>query len=1069
MTFQVHTASRLAPLFAHLVDGLRGAPLPPHEPEILVVQSQGMRRWVTLGLADAFGCAGSVELPFPTTFIRDLEQRLFPESAVRPGADPFAREPMTWRLDRLLRALPSEPAYRALQAYLGVADERARFGLAAQIAARFDDYQLYRADLLQQWEDGVEIPNTPHAAWQAALWRTLRRETDVPGHHLAARLRRIIDTLRVEEPASLPARVTVFGVSALPPMFIELLAALARHRPVSVYTASLDARARHPIAQALGMQGREFIELLASHGAAVATHEPAAPARRTLLAVLQHEMAGGDAGDTPLALDPADPSLRIHDAHGQVRQLEILRDQLLAALADDPALRPHDLLLLVPDATDWAPLVDAVFGVPGGDGARIPYRIADRPTRRAQPAADVFGRLLALDGGRLARSEVFTALSAPMARQAAGLSETELETLETLTHRAFVRWGYDADTRTALGLPWYEDASWRAGLDRLLLGVAVGPTDDPVLGVLPESGDTAGDPESFARLADWIDTLAAVLADWRTPRTLSAWSASLVEAAERLLRADTAAEHRSFESLVSTLQRLRTMADVARYDGTVSFGVVRDWIDGQLDDDGLGAGFLEGGMTVAALKPMRSLPFRVIAVAGLDDGVFPRRDRRAAFDLLEQERRPGDRDLRTDDRQLFLDLLLAAQERLILTYGGRTVRDNAPCAPSVVLDELLDHLDRRSAGEARRQLVVTHPLQPFSPAYFDTSDDPRLFTYSESRARAARARAGRVAHDLPFVTAPVAVPGPTALHELSLRDLVDGWENPSRFFCRHTLGLYLREEPLHVPDDEPIDLDAMMQGGVRARMLAAMLDGSTDVRRQQLQQRLRTRLISGGDLPLGALGDAWYTRLRAEVENVLVEVGGGSPVSVPVRIDGNGWRLTGRFDQIRGDTRFVVRAGNVRAGHRIRAWIEHVVMCAARELGTGELPGTTRILGKSSGSKSAVDRQIGVVANAPAVLDALVRTVLRARAEPLPFFPQAGWAWFEAGLPAKSSRSAPKDPRRQALAAYHADSRFGLPGDAHDPYVALCFRGADPMTERWDEFESLARQLFGAWPAEERP
>jgi exodeoxyribonuclease V gamma subunit len=190
---------------------------------------------------------------------------------------------------------------------------------------------------------------------------------------------------------------------------------------------------------------------------------------------------------------------------------------------------------------------------------------------------------------------------------------------------------------------------------------------------------------------------------------------------------------------------------------------------------------------------MRSLPFRVIAVAGLDDGVFPRRERRAAFDLLEHERRPGDRDLRSDDRQLFLDLLLAAGARLILSYSGRAVSDNSPRAPSVVIDELLDHLDRRSAGSARASLVVRHPLQPFSPSYFAAGRDPRLFTFSHAQALAASATAQRAETEPPFV-APDGVLGladASPLFELTLRDLADCWMNPSQFFCRRVLRFSL--------------------------------------------------------------------------------------------------------------------------------------------------------------------------------------------------------------------------------------------------------------------------------------
>ncbi|MBK6485392.1 MAG: exodeoxyribonuclease V subunit gamma [Gemmatimonadetes bacterium] len=1070
MPLHLVTAPGLSPLLAHLTGTLRRDPLPPRELETIVVQSQGMRRWITLQLTDSFGCAGSLLLPFPASFVRELGGRIAGDRTAREEYDLFSREALAWRLDALLRALPpGDETFEPLRRYLAGADERRRFGLAAQVASRFDDYQMFRADVLRNWEQGGDAPGGRHPRWQAALWRQLLAGASDDAPHMATRLERAITTLQQAEPAGLPARVTVFGVSTLPPLFVELLVALGRHVPVTVYSASLDPASPHPIATSFGSQSREFLKALIELGA---THTRL-PAERQgtggVLRALQEELAEGSQGDAPLALAEDDESLRVHDAHGELRQLEILRDQLLAALADDPTLRPHDLLLLVPDAAAWAPLVDAVFGVTGDETPRLPYRIADRPLRRTQPAADGLARLLALEGGRLERSEVLGFLSLPLVRQGAGLSAGEVELLETLIERANVRWGYDVQSRAALGLPAYEDASWRAGLDRLLLGVAVGRSDDLVLGLLPEAGDTAGEAETMARFASWVDALASTLTGWREPRTLPEWSASLSQAVQRFLVADSGDEQQLVYTVDAAIRRLESLSEVTGYDEQVPFAVVRDWLEQQLGDDGFGSGFLVGGMTVAALKPMRSLPFRVIAVAGLDDGVFPRRERRAAFDLLEHERRPGDRDLRSDDRQLFLDLLLAAGARLILSYSGRAVSDNSPRAPSVVIDELLDHLDRRSAGSARASLVVRHPLQPFSPSYFAAGRDPRLFTFSHAQALAASATAQRAETEPPFV-APDGVLGladASPLFELTLRDLADCWMNPSQFFCRRVLRFSLDGDGGGGSDDEIFAPNYMQQGGIRARMLATALAGERDVERE------RRRLLADGSLPPHALGAAWHGALDESVALVLAEVPDGTAaVAVPFVLAGEGWRLKGRLDGVRGDERYVVRAGGIRAEHWIRAWVEHVAMCAAHECGVEGVPTTTVIIGREG--KKASRNVIPRVGDPMRLLDELVRAARSGYEAPLPFFPQAGWAWLleEVPKPRKKNSRAKKDaadgerdPRAQATRTYHVESTNygGRGGDHEDAYIALCFRGVDPMAERWDDFERLVTTLFRDW------
>lgn len=1096
MPLHLVTSPNLAPLFDHLAESLARAPLAPRESEVIVVQSQGMRRWLTLQLADRFGCAGSLSLPFPASFVRELGERLGPERPLRDERDPFSRDALAWRIDALLAALPQgDDTFAPLRSYLRGGDgrtpmdERARFGLAAQVAARFDDYQMFRADILREWEAGRDTPHDlPHARWQAALWRTLCADAGDGALHLAARMRRMIDTLHGAPPATLPPRITVFGVSTLPPVFVELLVALARHVPVTIHSAALAPDAPHPIAATFGSQSREFLDALARLGAQV-THLPAHMGKGDgILATLQRELGANDAGTSTVTLLDDDCSLRIHDAHGQLRQVELIRDQLLAALGDDPTLRPHDILLLVPDAAEWAPIVDAVFGVKSDDTPRIPYRIADRPLRRTEPAAEALMRLLALEGGRFERSEVLAFLSHPLARQAAGLTEGEVESLEALIDRANVRWGYDDKSREALGLPRYEDASWRAGLDRLLLGTAVGRLDDEVLGVLPEAGDTAGEPEILATFAEWVDDLHATIAGWRAARTLADWSAVLLATVERFLVADDVAEQQMVLALMATIRRLPALQEVARYGSLVPFAVVRDWLEGELDDDGFGSGFLQGGMTVAALKPMRSLPFRVIAVAGLDDGVFPRRERRSAFDLLEHPRREGDRDLRSDDRQLFLDLLLAAQDRLVLAYSGRAVSDNSPRAPSVVIDELLDHLDRRTHGAARRALVVAHPLQPFSPSYFAPDRDPRLVTWSRAHASAAMATARQRDGDLAFVTTPIAstlpvaravapsvappkgtpaatsAATPTTRLELTLDDLVACWENPSRFFCTRVLRLTLPGDDAGVADEEMFEPSPMEQGGVRAKMLASALGGERDAERE------RRRLVANGALPPQALGIAWHDRLQEQVQEVLDQVPPNHTRAEPVSftVNGDGWRFTGRINGIRDGKRYVVRAGPIGAGHRIRAWVEHVAMCAARDAGVAALPSSTVLVGKKD--KKVVSLHLAAFRDAHQLLHALVAAYREGHAAPLSFFPQAAWAWSEVMFPpAKRGKpqppGSPAEAREAAIGAYHKEpTDHDSGGDAEERYIALCFRGVDPMEARWDDFERLVTTLFPAPP-----
>lgn len=1061
----VYIASRLGVLRDHLIARLQAAPLPPRDTEIIVVQSQGMRQWLTLALADALGCAGSVELPFPARFANSLAASLgMPDHT----GDAFSREAMTWRVDALLREIDlRDPRYVALLRYLSDGDDRMRFGLAARVASRFDDYQLFRHDLLEAWERGEHRLDSPHEVWQAALWRELCRDGI---EHGARRLTQLLALINRGERGSLPlpARVSVFGISSLPPRVIELLAAIARHTEVTVYAALLPDHAAsatahaliahapiaHPLSAAFGAQGRTLQRLVVTHGATITSlqHAPAA-APTSLLTRLQHEMTNGDNGTAPLALTAADASLRVHVAHGKLRELEIIRDQIGHAFVSDHTLKPHEVLLLVPDISEWAPLVQSVFGANDGS-VSIPFAVADR-RRRDESVATAVLRLLSLEGGRLTHSEVFGVLEQPAVHTAAGLDDGQVEYLARTTRDANVRWGYDDDALERLALPAADMPTWRTGLDRLLLGQMAGAVPEPVLGALPKAGDTMGDPAALAALSQWIDALAATLQSWRESRSIAAWTADLSGFLDRIVRPTTADEREGLNTVRAVVQALAATAEQARYDALVPFSVVRDWLEQELADDSFGSGFLSGRLTVAALKPMRSVPFKVIAVAGLDDAAFPRRDRRPAFDLLSCEPREGDRNLRDDDRQLFLDLLLAAESRVILTFSGNDPRDNAARAPSIVIDELLDHLDRRTNGSARGTLVLRHPLQAFSDRYVSAAD-PRLITFAPL---AGTASAGSAAPGLPFFVDTVPDLVNDAVDEIALRNLTSFWSNPAQWFCEQVLRLRLPDAGATDHADSELHwLSTMKQGGVRADILRAVLAGRSDM------AGMPRAMVAVGTLPPGQLGASWFARLEGEARPVLDALPTGARASAALTVIGPDWRVTGAVEGVIDGTRYVVRTGSFSSKHRITAWVEHVVMCAARQQGA-DVPGTTVLICPDGKKEKAVIESLDMVPNAMEILDDWIGAMHAARRAPLPFFPIAAEAYraavaHNAKLAANpKSRAKVQTPLEKAAVAF-AGSTYGAAGDETDPYLQLCFRDTLSFSDHVDEFVALTTMLF---------
>jgi exodeoxyribonuclease V gamma subunit len=1133
-SFRIHTSNRLEVLVERLAAELAAAPLPPLEREMVVVQSQGMYRWVTLELARRLGIAAHLAMPFPRTFCHHLADRLLPGAPeAAAGADPgrrpaslFSRELLTWRLFGLLGrgegSIFADPRFR--RAVAGPAayldddpDQRKRHQLAARLAALLDDYQLYRPERMLEWQaaapDGDGDPADP-AVWQALLWRRLLADVAAAGageEHLASRFTGLIELLHraSEPPEGLPRRVSVFGVSTLPPIFVRLLVALSRFVPVSVYFVSptyhfwgdlrsereaerirrrlqrpeptpvadpddeLHLEAGNPLLAALGRQGRDFFNLLQEsdeEGAAWHQLDFPVPEPDTVLHAVQadvlHLVDRGPGGDAPpLDLDPEDDSLRVHACHSPMREMEVLRDQILDAFAADPELRPGDVLVLVPDVATYGPYVEAVFGVEHRGTPKLPFSVADRGAGREQPPAETVLQLLDLVASRVTPGAVFDLLEVAAIRRAASIAEAEVPAVRRWIGDVRVRWGMDGEQRARdFGVPPEEANSWRAGVDRLLMGYAAGDREELVAGVLPHAGATAGDADLLGRLAAFADTLFERLRALGPPRPLGGWAEELHRTLDALYRADGEEEERALLLVRRAIDELAAAGIRTGLAEPVTLEVVRAHLETRLADDTFGSGFITGRITFGALKPMRTIPFRVICVAGLADGVFPRRDPPRSFDLMARQPRLGDRSLADDDRYLFLETVLAAGERLVLTYVGRSQRDSTELPPSVVVSELLDLLDRSfrtpDGRPAREHLRVVHRLQPMSPAYFDGSDR-RLFSYSEESYRASAALLGEPRPPAPFVAGAGDVgddagdgDGDDAgILELTVRDLEELWINPSRHYCRRVLGLRLDRDDDPDPETEPFDVGGLDRYALHRWLLDRRLRGEEEGGGDGGELEL---LRAAGELPLAGLGRAAHARLEREVRDFAERIPEHRrQPPEEVELTGDGWRLTGVLDHLTDLGLLHFRPATVKPKDRVRAWVAHVVRGAweARRDG-GERPSLeTRVIGRD------LELRYPPLEDPTARLQQLIEGYRRGLRHPLPLFEKAS---FEHAR----QRRRQADPKKRTRSTPMAKARGGWRGgeksrgDRQDPYVALCFRGREPLDDDVDDFLACSEELW---------
>ncbi|HSC11012.1 MAG TPA: exodeoxyribonuclease V subunit gamma [Rhodanobacteraceae bacterium] len=743
----IYRASRLEALLDPLQTLMQAAP-PQHllAPHSVIAAHPGMQRWLSRELALRRGPRGIVanlRIELPSEWLDRLVLAALGGEAV--ALRPYRRDILRWRIHECLGELGDS----RVAAYLGDSGgsrAQRRFQLAERLARIYTRYLVYRPDWLREWASGRDP--TRSGTFLAPLWKMLHRQIALP--HRGEMIARLLAAL--EKPAAdvLGAEpLHVFGLAHLAPAELDVLRAVARHRPVVLYVPDPcrefwgglrtdrqrlrellredpDAAATqvaflgqdHPLLASWGRMGQQFMLALDDSGAAIDERhwqdQSDTPQLDTRLHRLQEsirqlkpELIGAP---TDFETARADRSLHVHACHTRLRELEVLRDTLLRARSDDPQLKPSGIVVMMPDIQAYLPLLPAVFGEAGRHEGPLPYHCFDVAVARAHPLFSAFRQLLDLAQARVTAPEVVDLLAVPQVARKLGLGAGDVDVLTRWLQDSRVAWALDAGFRARFGVPAIAEHTFAWAMDRMIAGYAVGSPEGeetaalalPDLHIAPLDG--VHGPQ--AALVGALDALLIEVEAWTgagaLPRPASAWAAWLEQRLDALFSIDPT-DREAREAKAFLLRFARAIADEpgeSGLDPVLDFSVVREALLDRLDAVPEQQRFLLGGVTFCGMVPQRSIPFDVVAVLGLNDGEFPRGGSDAGLDLMATQRRFGDRDTRSDDRYLFLETVMSARTQLHLSYIGEGVRDGKPRNPAAPLAELMEALDAAVAETA---------------------------------------------------------------------------------------------------------------------------------------------------------------------------------------------------------------------------------------------------------------------------------------------------------------------------------------------------------------------------------
>lgn len=1077
-------SNRVESLLDVMAEQIRRKPLAsPFTAETLVIPSPAMARWTRLELARKHGVAAHYDSLQPASFVWQLARRQLGDL---PERDPLERDPLTWKIFTLLPAMLSEPPFWALRQYLRE-DESAvmRLQLAQRIADVFDRYQYYRPELIQKWDSQGNAGGD--VDWQAGLWQRINRDLENKGlQNRVAIIQALITHLSNCDGGGLPERVNIFAVSSLPPLFIQVFLTLARHCEIHFYlhsptdqfwadlvTQKQLARLRlekpdeadlwevaNPLLASWGRQGQALQDLLLQHDVEMREIDAfIPPGHASILDRLQmdlFELKGGQPENEPEIIK-ADDSVQLHVCHSAQRECQVLHDRLLTMLDSGcpdaiSGLRPEDILVMVPEISSYAPYIEAAFEqTPGDDRPFIPWNLSDTTIRDEHPLVQVFFALLKLANSRFSQSDVLSFLDVPEVARQFNLDKPALGRIRQWIEQARVNWGLDSAHKSRLGLPQTEQNSWAQAEQRLFGGYALDAGTlfgdiAPIPGIDSAGGEILG---RFWRLLSLLQDYSRRLVE---ERSAFGWQKFL----GRMLN-DFFGEQNDEDG---RLQKIRdALADFAEQAGNVqdplSIELVKHWMDVQLGTESRHGRYFSGGVTFCGMLPMRSLPFKVICLLGMNDSAFPGRNQYTEFDLMRRNWRPGDPRKGDEDRYLFLETLLCARKCLYISYTGRDIRKNSERQPSLLVRELLDYINQRycveSVGPESKtsdKLSCTHPLQPFSPRNY-TGDSRSYDPYWCGVARSIITSTQPAAGSAPRLWNDTALSlAADSMRQLTLSQLLRFVRHPVRYFAQTRLQLYLYDEEAG-EDDEIFELDALQAYHLKRRLLEDELDG------RELSVR---HLAAEGALPHGPTAGAIWAKTTADLSALRERIARFVPERPEPRLihlelltrEGTKFELSGQVRHFYPGMGILhYTPGRLKGRDVLSLWIEHLA-CRAMEI---EDHPASFLYGASESFELAAEMS---PVQARESLSHFLQHYWAGLQRPLLILPRASYDFVKTE---QSGRRA--DPFNAARTAWNGNGYQGIPGDKDDAYIQLVRRGMDESPLDHPDFVSLARDFYG--------
>ncbi len=1063
--FRSNRAEWLAEL---LSEQLRLKPPAPLETVEVMVSTWPTSRWLSEKISSANGICAKVNFPFPTTHLRKFVQ-LSLGLEVTPD-DLWKKNRLRWIIIDLLPILleKNESAYLLnwLNEEISTPADltKRKWELANNIATTFEEYNLYRPELICNWweqnstadQSINELP--PQIRWQPVLLKLLKKK--ISQEPLAIQISKIKHKLKngILPRENLPKELCIFGVSALPAIQVELLQALSLIVDIKIYLLTpcqdLWKRCRDRreelgtkwiqtldeswllnaprIEASLGRMGAEFQQLLEGSGeyqlgewqekdlfampVKIAKNSSRSP---SFLEQLQESLITSDSGKV-LRRKSNDTSITFLSTPGKKRQVQVIRDQIIQWLAEDTSLEPKDILIMTPQIEIYAPLITSVFNDISATSVNLPWKITDRSQHQQPGLIKFILELMAIASNRLTANKLESLLSNQIIQEQFDINQEEVETMTYFLHRTGFRWGVDGKDRDG-----DETHSLSWCLERWALGIIFQTKP----GFAPKGISPFSENFSVQQINNWTKPLSRIitcLKQFRSKKSCTDWVLTIKKSVRALFPKEG-----SWTWQVELLyQYLDEWKEVAGHSNLkLEITIVSEIIK---ESFALGSGRFghrSGKITISALEPMRAIPHRVIILMGLDHSVFPRNEERTSFNLINNQRLLGDPSSTDRDRYVLLEALMSSRQKLLIAWNCRNEKTGEALEAPAVIHQWIEYLKSELDKDDLVGLVKKAPANPLSDENFIASQDHPPISCDKRNLDAKK----WLNADSNSKSLAIAIPlkwdeNFSGNNSRLSNEMIESWLKAPQIFWLEQMQIRIKERNNCLEDLESLQLDELQRFNllnIQFQENKKFLSNHDELSKNtNWQQQLKGQ----GILPLKAAGDVESGILEARWESLcslLWDIGKLELKQLELEHE--------TIDVMLSDKKVVVvELGKLKPKSIMKSWLKHLQVCSY-----GNLPRNTILISRSSLYKKREQYEISAEFKSISkedsllILDALHSTVQQGQLHCWPIPPESGWEISKVIFCKKNLGH--KEFKRKWLGSPKRD------GESSKPEMRLCF------------------------------